>query len=150
MGKERIFEIELPIGGKLYRYQTDLICNCCGKLIDNGEYLYFCIDCEDDLCSSYECLKHHAGHRFFRWGRIETETPIEKLVHARPAPPKGSEGTPIKIQTQSLPAISPADPSSQTPSEPPGKRPIINSGLLNLRTEFLKELNRLKSIMEGG
>lgn len=75
MADYKQFEIQVPIDGEVHIYKTDLICNACGKKLKNGDYLYFCMKDHDDLCSSYKCLKKHAGHRFFRWGLIEKGSP---------------------------------------------------------------------------
>ncbi|MFX1293335.1 MAG: hypothetical protein ACFFD2_00555 [Promethearchaeota archaeon] len=143
MTKDKIFEIEVPIAGEIHLYQTDLICNSCGKRLQNGEYLYFCMKCKDDLCSKYGCLKKHAGHSFFRWGRIETDTPIEELIAKRPAPPSATKPYKPLGPTMGVPMAPPSAPP------PPIKGPTINSGALSaLRTEMLKELKCLMTKMK--
>lgn len=140
MTKEKLFEIEVPIQGETHLYETDLICNSCGKKLQNGEYLYFCMKCKDDLCSRYGCLRNHAGHGFFRWGKIESEIPLEELIKSRPAPPSASVPLKPSVPTMGVPAAPPKAPS------PPIKGPTITSGPISmLRTEMLKELKCLMS-----
>ena len=80
LGKEKIFQIEIPIAGKTHVFKTDLICNSCEKKIENGHYLYFCRKCNDDLCSDPDCLKKHAGHTYMRFGKVETDQPLDELI----------------------------------------------------------------------
>ena len=144
MGKMKEYEIKIPIQGKTHIFKTDLICNACGSKIQNEEYLYFCVNDKDDLCSKYECLKKHAGHQFFRWGKIQlssdpnTQKPtamvtssLTELVPKRPAPPM----------------IAPAAPGAPLP--PPTKGPLVNTAMLSLRSNMLAELKRLKCVMEA-
>ncbi|MHA1132303.1 MAG: hypothetical protein ACTSQI_09010 [Candidatus Helarchaeota archaeon] len=165
MRTEKIFEIQVPIEGKIKTYKTDLICNSCGKQLKDGDYLYFCAKCEDDLCSNFECLSKHAGHRFFRWGRIDSGTgpSINDLIKNRPAPPRrGESRPPIKIHTLGVPMAPPAAPSGpalgvpNAPPEgppatlsPPISGPTIRMGLGELRSSMLKELKSLKKINKG-
>jgi hypothetical protein len=155
VGTEKIFEIQVPIEGEIRVYKTDLICNSCGKRLDDGEYLYFCAKCEDDLCSSYACLSKHAGHRFFRWGKIDTGKgpSIDDLIKNRPAPPKkGTAQPPIKISTIGVPMAPPAAPpppplgvpaAPAAGPPPPVRGPTILTGAASLRASLLTELKCL-------
>ena len=147
VGNEKVFRVEIPIAGEIHIFETDLICNSCGKRIKNEEYLYFCAKCKDDLCSGYNCLKKHAGHSFFRFGKIQSESSIDEMIASRPAPPKGTSKPPIKISAIGLPMAPPMAPAAGPPA-PPTKDPTINTGISILRTDMLKELKRLKCIME--
>ncbi|MHA1266742.1 MAG: hypothetical protein ACTSRS_16015 [Candidatus Helarchaeota archaeon] len=193
MVKYKEFEIQVPIDGEPHIYKTDLICNSCGKKLKNGDYLYFCMKEHDDLCSNYNCLKKHAGHRFFRWGKIESGSPhstspdassktSNKIKYlpgpALPTIPAAPADTspPIKIKHVPFkPIPAPAAPPPAVPSisssipielrpAPPSKGsvivtqptvsegPVIRSGLgamNSLRSDMLKELRRLKSIIKG-
>ncbi|MFX1293333.1 MAG: hypothetical protein ACFFD2_00545 [Promethearchaeota archaeon] len=171
MAKAKEYAFEIPIEGKIHILKTDLICNSCGKELKNGEYLYFCMKEHDDLCSSYRCLKKHAGHGFFRWGKIDLGLPEAKnaqevsamsvlkaplsMPAAPPLPP------PIGVPTASAsgppkhplgpPMGVPSAPTSGPPCPPP-KGPTIRTGpasLLSLRDDMLRELRRLKKIMKG-
>ena len=145
MGKIKEYEIQIPIQGKMHIFKTDLICNSCGSQIQNGEYLYFCVNDKDDLCSKYECLKKHVGHQFFRWGKVQLgsdpktqqlkvmiTSSLTSLVPKRPAPP-------MALPTASAPGAPPA----------PTKGPLVNTAMLSLRSNMLTELKRLKCIMEA-
>ncbi len=143
MGKAKEYSVEIPIQGKKHLFKTDLICNSCGRQIPAGEYLYFCVNDKDDLCSKYECLKKHAGHQFFRWGKVQlvsdptTQDPkvmitssLTSLVPKRPAPPM----------------VAPAAPGAPPA---PIKGPLVNTAMLSLRSNMLTELKRLKCVMEA-
>ena len=141
MGKFKEYEIEIPIQGKSHIFKTDLICNTCGSQIQNGEYLYFCVNDKDDLCSKYECLKKHAGHQFFRWGKVQLESD-----------PKTQEQS--VMVTSSLTSLVPSRPPMAVPTAPapgappPTKGPLVSTASLSLRTSLLSELKRLKCVME--
>lgn len=135
MGKMKEYEIKIPIQGKMHVFKTDLICNSCKGQIKNGNYLYFCVNDEDDLCSKYDCLSKHAGHQFFRWGKIELEED-----------PATSEKT--AMITSSLTSLAPAAPPMAAPSAPAGPAPLANTAMLSLRSDMLCELKRLKCVME--
>jgi hypothetical protein len=148
MGKEpeKSYSIEVPIDGKTYIYSTDLICNSCGKELQDGDYLYFCMDEKDDLCSSFNCLKKHAGHRFFRWGKIQMG-PVKPDFSSRPAPPTGhSSAKPIK--TALLPGIMPSLPAGPLAPQAPLKSDPSAMSMMTMRTEMLRELKCLKSVMK--
>ncbi len=177
--KMKEYEIEVPVDGQVHIYKTDLICNSCGKKLGDGEYLYFCMKDKDDLCSNYNCLKKHAGHRFFRWGRVElgirTEGPqintasrigppsaatklVSVLKSTIPSPPAAPAGATTPIRTTALPGAPPSLPMGPPPiarggpPPPPEEGPVIKAGLpafTTLRDDMLKELKRLKSIMES-
>ncbi len=139
MNKNIKYEIEIPIQGKTHLFKTDLICNSCGKQIQDGEYLYFCANDKDDLCSAYECLKKHAGHQFFRWGKIQLKSDTQKQIPMI-----------TSTLTTMVPKIS--VPSAAVPAAPaagaPPKAPLVNTATLSLRTALLSELKRLKCLME--
>jgi len=170
MSKMKEYEIEVPVDGQVHIYKTDLVCNSCGKKLGDGEYLYFCMKDKDDLCSNYNCLKKHAGHRFFRWGRVELGGKIEGPqinTTTRIAPPSVSRKlVSVPFSTiPSLPAAPPAAPPAGppiktigvpmaplgAPAAAPAEAPVIKAGLpafTTLRDDMLKELKRLKTIME--
>jgi len=158
------YEIQVPVDGLIHIYKTDLVCNSCGKKLSDGEYLYFCMKDKDDLCSNYRCLKKHAGHRFFRWGRIEmgsgTITPDINIATCL-APPSASRSINTLFQS-TLPTapVAPAGPPSlpgkaparAPPSQQPGAEPVIVAGIpafASLRNDMLMELSRLKTIVQG-
>jgi len=146
MGRELVkeYSIEVPIEGKTYIYTTDLICNSCGKTLQDGDYLYFCMDEKDDLCSGFNCLKKHAGHRFFRWGKIQMG-PEKPDFSARPAPPSGhSYAKPIK--TALLPGIPTSLPAAPSAPSGPLKSDPSTLSLSTLRTEMLRELKCLMRV----
>ncbi len=150
MSKEKqVFELKVPIEGKIVTYKTDLICNSCGKQLKDGEYLYFCMKEKDDLCSSFQCLRKHAGHRFFRWGRIEMEGSIDHLVKSRTAPPTSSSPLKPTHPPMGVPIAPPMAPPTapSLPAGPPTKGPVITPSILALRTEMLSELSRLSKII---
>ena len=142
------------------------VCNSCGKKLGDGEYLYFCMKDKDDLCSNFNCLKKHAGHRFFRWGRVElgikTEGPQINTASRIGPPSAASKLASVLTHTlPSLPAAPPAGPPIKTlgvpmaplgaPPAAPAEGPIIKAGLpafTTLRDEMLKELKRMKDITE--
>ncbi|NVM55497.1 MAG: hypothetical protein HWN66_17450 [Candidatus Helarchaeota archaeon] len=137
MGKEKEFKIEIPIQGKKHVFKTDLICNSCGKKIEPGNYLYFCVNDEDDLCSNYECLKKHAGHQFFRWGKVQLESD--------PKTPTVTSSLSTLVPTRPPAVIAPGAPAE---APPPTETPLVNTATLSLRTSLLSELKRLKCISE--
>jgi len=165
--KMKDYEIEVPVDGRVQIYRTDLVCNSCGKKLGDGEYLYFCMKDKDDLCSNYNCLKKHAGHRFFRWGRVElgvktTEGPQINTASRIGPPSTASKLASVLTHTlPSLPAGPPAAPPGKTlgvpltplgaPPAAPAEASVIKAGLpafTTLRDDMLKELKRLKTIME--
>lgn len=138
MGNEKEYVIEIPIQGKIHVFKTDLICNCCGKKIQNGEYLYFCVNDKDDLCSKYDCLKEHAGHQFFRWGKVQLQSD-----------PDTQKLTPIITSSlTSLVPKRPAPPAAPAPGAPATKGPLVNTATLSLRSALLSELKSLHCVME--
>ncbi|MFX0094464.1 MAG: hypothetical protein ACFFBD_22190 [Candidatus Hodarchaeota archaeon] len=53
--------------GKKRFYETDLVCNSCGKQFIVGTYFYICPKDGDDLCSSFDCRIRHTGHGLARF-----------------------------------------------------------------------------------
>jgi hypothetical protein len=169
--KMKVYEIEVPVDGQVHIYKTDLICNSCGRQLGDGEYLYFCMKDKDDLCSNYNCLKKHAGHRFFRWGRVElgvkTEGPQINTA-SRIGPPSAASKL-VTILSPTIPSRPPAPPCAPSPIKttiapggppslpmappaPPADGPVIKAGLpafTALRDDMLMELKRLKTIVKG-